>query len=277
MLAVEGEGPVRPRAAGSPAAARRGRPSARASTGRGTRRPRARARANRRRARAPPGRPRRDRRSRRPSPAPTGGGRSRARRASPGAASSSRRRAPRASSMRRARRARGDRPRAPGSGRSERAPGRRCSSHARANATHCAHDTPSWPSIIRQRSMPLDTTARARGAPPGDRCRRLGAGRSVGPQPVTGGSCRRITLLRLRRLRLRTCPPPPARGPSLPRRAPALASRSARVYCLRDRSSCAESVRRRSPPEYRRHRGLAPRWRANGAPRRPRPRTSTSC
>ena len=70
-------------------------------------------------------------------------------------------------------------------------------------------------------------------------------------QPTAGGSCRRITLLRLRRLRLRTCPPPPARGSSLPCRAPMPASRSASVYSLRGRSSCAELVRRCSPSEYR--------------------------
>src|SRR4051812_1887776 len=28
-----------------------------------------------------------------------------------------------------------------------------CSSHARASATHCGQVTPSWPSIIRHRSM----------------------------------------------------------------------------------------------------------------------------
>ena len=41
--------------------------------------------------------------------------------------------------------------------------------------------------------------------------------RCAGRQSAAGGSCRRITLLRLRRLRLRTCPPPPARASSLPR------------------------------------------------------------
>ena len=44
------------------------------------------------------------------------------------------------------------------------------------------------------------------------------------------------------------------------------ASRPAGVT-LRDRSSCAGSVRRRSPPERRRRCGLPPRWRANGARR----------
>ena len=57
--------------------------------------------------------------------------------------------------------------------------------------------------------------------------------------------------LRLRRLRLRACPAPPARTPSLPGRAPPSASRSASVYCLRGRSSCAGPLRQCSPPEYR--------------------------
>ena len=69
-----------------------------------------------------------------------------------------------------------------------------------------------------------------------------------GPQSVAGGSCRRITLLRLRRLRLRTCPPPPARGPSLPSRAPSSASRSASVYSFATAapapSRCARALRR---------------------------------
>jgi hypothetical protein len=59
------------------------------------------------------------------------------------------------------------------------------------------------------------------------RARRRDAVTVGGPQRVAGGSCLRITLLRLRKLRLRTCPPPPARDPSLPGRAQASASQSA--------------------------------------------------
>jgi hypothetical protein len=73
----------------------------------------------------------------------------------------------------------------------------------------------------------------------------------AGRQLVAGGSCRQITRLRLRKLRLRTCPPPPGRARSLPGRAPALGSRSVSVYSLRGRSSCAESARRCCPSAYR--------------------------
>ena len=68
------------------------------------------------------------------------------------------------------------------------------------------------------------------------------------PQPTAGGSCRRITLLRLRRLRLRTCPPPPARGRlcpagrQRPRRGPR-ASTPSRPQLLR-RARCAAALRR---------------------------------
>ena len=73
---------------------------------------------------------------------------------------------------------------------------------------------------------------------------------SAGPQPVAGGSCRRITLLRLRRLRLRTCPPPPAVkrpcrvGRMRPRRGPR-ASTPSRPQLLRRAHAPG------SPPEYR--------------------------
>jgi hypothetical protein len=76
----------------------------------------------------------------------------------------------------------------------------------------------------------------------------------AGHWPVAGGSCRRITLLRLRRLRLRTCPPPPARASSLPGRAPARASRSASVYSFATSAPapnrCATAFRRRTAPPW---------------------------
>ena len=81
--------------------------------------------------------------------------------------------------------------------------------------------------------------------------------RSPRAAAVAGGSCRRITLLRLRRLRLRTCPPPPARASSLPA-GHAPASRSASVYCLRGRSSCAGLGARLLSAGVSRHRGLPP-------------------
>ena len=89
---------------------------------------------------------------------------------------------------------------------------------------------------------------------------------SAGPQPVAGGSCRRITLLRLRRLRLRTCPPPPARAASLPGWAPPPASRSASVYSFAAAApapgSCAAALRR----------SIAPPWSASALANDGRPR-----
>jgi hypothetical protein len=79
---------------------------------------------------------------------------------------------------------------------------------------------------------------------------------------VAGGSCRRITLLRLRKLRLRPCPPPPARAPSWLCRARAPRS-GPRALLLRGRSSCAEFARPALPGASR-DRGLPPPWRANG-------------
>ena len=71
---------------------------------------------------------------------------------------------------------------------------------------------------------------------------------------MAGGSCRRITLLRLRRLRLRTCPPPPARAASLPGRAPSLVSRSASVYSFAAAApaagACAGALRRSIAPPW---------------------------
>ena len=64
-----------------------------------------------------------------------------------------------------------------------------------------------------------------------------------GPWPVAGGSCRRTRPQTPQAPSEGRVPPPPARTPSLPGRAPASTSRSASVYSLRDRSSCAGPVR----------------------------------
>ena len=56
--------------------------------------------------------------------------------------------------------------------------------------------------------------------------------------------------LRLRKLRLRPCPAPPARGASLPGRVPSRAAVRGRLL-LRGRSSCGAPVRPRPPPAYR--------------------------
>ena len=65
--------------------------------------------------------------------------------------------------------------------------------------------------------------------------------RSVGRQSVAGGSCRRTRPQTPQAPSEERVPPPPARTPSLPGRAPPPATRSAGVYSLRDRSSCAGS------------------------------------
>jgi hypothetical protein len=101
---------------------------------------------------------------------------------------------------------------------------------------------PSWPSTIRQSSMPLDTSRPAC-------CRAaLARGSSASPQLVAGGSCRRITRLRLRRLRLEAVSAATRPSHVFPR--PGALARVAvrRRLLLRGDSSCAEPVRRCSPP-----------------------------
>jgi hypothetical protein len=72
--------------------------------------------------------------------------------------------------------------------------------------------------------------------------------------------------LRLRKLRLTPCPAPPARGPSLPGRAPSLVLRSASVTS--SHRQLLRRIRARRPPtERRRGCGLPPRPRANGCAR----------
>ena len=111
----------------------------------------------------------------------------------------------------------------------------------------------SWPAASRASTVARPTLPRA----PVTRmrmARNLPAARAAsGPQPVAGGSCRRITLLRLRRLRLRTCPPPPARAASLPRGRPRpcrgpRASTPSRPQLLRGR--CAAALRQSIAPPW---------------------------
>src|SRR3954454_660837 len=73
-------------------------------------------------------------------------------------------------------------------------------------------------------------------------------------------------LLRLRRLRTRTCTPPPARAASLPGRAPAPRRGPCAFTPLRPQ--LLHRVRALTPSAgVSRDRGLPPRWRANGCAR----------
>jgi hypothetical protein len=60
---------------------------------------------------------------------------------------------------------------------------------------------------------------------------------------------------------------PPARTPSLPGRAPPLASRSASVTAFAAAAPAPGPLRQCSPPECRRRCGRSPHWRANGCAR----------
>ena len=135
----------------------------------------------------------------------------------------------------------------------------------------------SWPTApSRARRRASERPAPATPAALSVACRaRFGPG-----SRLAGGSCRRTrpqTPQAPSEGRVPRHPPehrPCPAGRPRPRRGP-------RALLLRDRSSCAGSAAPCSPPEYHRHRGLPPRWRANGAlvpppdGRRPRTRAWT--
>ena len=156
-------------------------------------------------------------------------------------------------------------------------PSRRSTS-ARASCARATTRWTGWPcawpcsaSTSRSTSRPSSSSACASWprASSGRRAPRAGDSRApLGPQPVAGGSCRRITRLRLRRLRLTAgCRRATARITVVAGRGTVGVRRSAASTPSRATMLLRRAPRACAPPERRADRGRASGWRANGCAR----------